>query len=703
MHKLDCLLKPKSIAVIGASREKGKLGRMILDNILKSNFKGKIYPVNPKANKIGGLKCYKNVNKIPCNVDLAVISIPGQFVYQVVKECADKKVGSVVIISSGFSETGQDGLEAEYQISEILKKHNIPLLGPNCLGVISTFSNLNTTFAINNVNKGGIAFLSQSGALGTAGLDFAEEKGIGFSHFISLGNKPDLSENDFLKYFFNDKNVNAMAFYLEDFANGKEFIEICSDVHKPIIVLKPGKSEAAQKALGSHTGSLAQDDLIITAALEQARVLRVHSINELFNVMLLLSSGKELEGNKVAIVTNAGGPGVLTCDAIELTSLRLAKITNRIQQKLALKLPAASNVQNPIDVLGDALADRYKFALQSAVNDKEVNAVIVILTPQTMTEIEKTAQVISDIAKKSDKFVIPAFIGGKEVKKGIKSFRDYNIPYFTYPEEAAQTLSYIYESKQLRLKDRKINGLNLNGKRFQALKLLKGKEGVIDTYTTLKILKKYNIPVLQSSFPQDIAALKKFIEELGFPVVMKLIHPSLLHKTDVNAVRLDIDNFTKLENEFSALSRLAKKMKLKDFKIQIQPLVKNALELIIGVKLNKDQYGEVKGKKILRKKGFGHTVLFGMGGIYTEIYKDISLRITPLFLQDINEMMEETKVSEILKGARGKKYNIDKIKQILAKLSELVEDNPNISELDINPLFAKGDDVWVVDAKMIVE
>jgi len=702
MINLDNLIKPKSIAIIGASREKGKLGRVVLDNLIESGYKGKVYPINPKASDIKGLKCYPSVSKVKGEIDLAIIAIPANFIYEVAKEICSKGVKSVVIISSGFSEIGQDGFEEEYKISQLFKKHNISLLGPNCLGIISTYSNLNATFAKNKVTKGGIAFLSQSGALGTSGLDWAEESKVGFSHFISLGNKPDLNENDFLNYFLKDKNVSAIIFYLEDFADGARFIDICSRANKPIVVLKPGKSEAAQKALGSHTGSLAQDDLIVSAALKQARVLRVHSIKELFDVMKLFDCGKELNGNKLAIVTNAGGPGVLTTDAIELTSLRIANLTNKIQQKLALNLPAAANVKNPVDVLGDALADRYKTALKAVVQDRQVNAVIVILTPQTMTQIEETARVISDISRRTRKFVIPAFIGGKEAKAGDLYFKQYDIPYFKYPEEAAKTLAYIYESQQLRAKSRKINGLHLNGKVKQVSKIIKKNMKSVDIQDSLKILEKYNIPVLSSAFVQDTAAARRFVQKVDFPVVMKLIHPDLLHKTDVNAVRLNIDNFTSMENEFMDLKRLAKKLNLKDYKIQIQPFIKSALELIIGVKENKDQYGEIHGRKILRKKGFGHTILFGMGGIYTEIYKDISLRIAPLYVTDINEMIEETKVSVILEGARSKKYNVKRIKQVLAGLSQLVIDHPQITELDINPLLAKEDKVWVVDVKMLV-
>lgn len=705
MSNLESLLQPKSIAVIGASRDKGKLGRLVLDNIINHGFKGKVYPVNPKSARIGKLKCYKSVRDIPGRLDLALIAIPSKFVYSVVKECCDKKVGSIAVISSGFSEIGQEGLKEELKIKGLAGSCGINFLGPNCLGIISTNVKLNATFAKNKVSKGNIAFLSQSGALGTAALDWAEESGVGFSHFISLGNKASLSENAFLKYLSEDREIDAIVLYLEDFSDGKNFIKIASKIKKPIIVLKPGKSEAAQIALGSHTGSLAQDDLIVSKALKQAQVLRVETIEELFNVMKLFSYKKKLEGNKIAIVTNAGGPGVITTDAVELTGLKLAQLANKSQQYLALKLPGAANFRNPIDVLGDALADRYEVALKTAISDRGVDGVIVILTPQVMTEIEKTAEVIYKASRRTDKFIVSVFIGGKEVKKGAEILARRNMPFVSYPDDAVKALAYIVKSKTPKKEGKTIQSIGSKQKKnvLKVSKLIQNKHGALDTQVSEKIIKIYKIPVLESYFPQDIAAARKFVKKLKFPVVMKLIHPDLLHKTDLNAVKLNITGDNELRIAFGDLVKQAGKLRLEGYKVQMQHFVKGALELIIGVKCDQDQYVDIGGRKVVRKRGFGHSIMFGMGGIYTEIYKDVSLRIAPLTMRDINELINETKVSRILKGARGIKYNMKKVREILAKLSQLVVDFPQIAELDINPLFAKGDDVWVVDVKMILE
>ena len=702
MRNLKSLVDPKSIAVVGASRDRKKLGRLVLDNILKNGYKGKIYPVNPKAGRVANLKCYSSVSDISGTVDIALIAIPSQFVYQVVEDCCKKKVRNLVIITSGFSETGQSGLEEEYKIIEKAKSCGTNVMGPNCLGIISTNANLNATFAKNKVQKGDVAFLSQSGALGTAGLDWAEDSGVGFSHFISLGNKGDLSENDMLEYLAKDKKVKALALYIEDFSDGKGFIQTVSKIDKPVIVLKPGKSKAAQEALGSHTGSLAEDDLIVSSALRQAGALRVNSIEELFNSMKLFSLDKDREVENVAIITNAGGPGVITTDAIELNEMKIAELANSTQKYLAMKLPAAANYRNPVDVLGDALAERYQVAVEKVIEDDNVDAVLVILTPQVMTQINETAELLVRYHKRSSKYVVPVFLGGKEVGKGKKILEKNNIPYFNYPEEAVYALKYVNSFSKKKATKGKGHVFIPKTAKSKVEKLLKEQKGSIKAQISERVFEAYKIPVLKSQYPQDMAGARRYAKKLGYPLVLKLIHPELLHKTDVSAVKLGISDEAELRKAFSELSNLGKKLKLDGFKIQMQHMVKGALELILGVKLDQDQFAEFDSKKILRKKGFGHSILFGMGGIYTEVYKDVALGIVPLSVYDADRMIEETKVSEILKGARGKKYNIQKVKDIIYKLSMLVSDFPQISELDINPLFAKDDEVFVVDIKLIL-
>lgn len=704
MQDVSALLNPKSVAVIGASREKTKLGRLVMDNIISGGFKGKVYPVNPNAKKIAGLSVYKTVADIPGEVDLVIIAIPVQFVLEVSKQCVAKKVKAVIVITSGFGETGIEGLKIELKLKALFEKVDIAFLGPNCLGLFNASIKMNATFARNVVKKGKIAFLSQSGALGTAALDWAEQVGIGLSHFVSLGNKTSLSENDFIEYFAHDAEIKAIALYLEDFVDGQRFMDLLRQIKKPVIILKPGKSEAAQKALGSHTGSLAQSDTIISAALAQCGAIRVHSIEELFNAILLLDTEKKLKGPNIGIVTNAGGPGVITTDAIESNNLNLTALDGKTEKMLALHLPPAANVKNPVDVLGDALADRYKTALETLVRDQNVDGIVVLLTPQVMTQISLTAEYVSQLSRKTEKMLIVSFIGGKYVEEGRKVFAKYKIPSFRFPSDAVKSLANVwqhYKNKKLKVKSKKLKVENRSKPKVEAM--LFDLHGVVDAQIAEKVLSIYDIPVLPSAFPQDIADARRGGDKLGYPLVMKLIHPQLLHKTDEKAVFLDISTRQELERSYQELEKLARRLELASWKIEIQQFIKGSLELILGVKKDSDLYSQVEGERVLRKHGFGHSILFGMGGIYAEVFNDVALKLSPLSSKDIHEIVAHTKAGQILSGARGKTYNLKTVEAVIGKIDALVQDFPQIAELDINPLFAKDKDVWVVDAKMIVE
>lgn len=697
MRELKSLLNPKSIAVIGASREKDKLGRMLLDNILHSGFSGNVFPVNPKAEKIGKLKSFKTVMEIETEVDLAVIAIPAKFVLEVVKQCAQKGVSSIIVITAGFSETGKSGLENEYKIKKVCEENDINLLGPNCLGIISPHNNLNATFGKSKVEKGDIAFLSQSGALGTSALDWAEQMGLGFAYFISLGNKASLNENTFLEFLNKDKKVKIIALYLEDFDNGRKFLELASKIEKPIVVLKPGKTKEAQKALGSHTGSLAQDHLIVSAALSQAGCIEVSTIEELFNFMAAFSwSNGSLQGNNIAVITNAGGPGVVTTDKIELTGLNLAELENKTIKNLGLTLPAASNLENPVDVLGDALADRYKSAIETVSQDENVNGMIVILTPQVMTEFEKTAKVIVSQKKKSDKPIVATFMGGAEVEQARKLLSNSQVPNFSFPGDAVNSLSYMWQFS----KPRKVVAIKPYKQKTDEDAL---KNGVLDIIKAEKLLKKYDIRTLKSAYPKDVAHARRILNKIGGPVVLKIIHPKLLHKTDMSAVKLNVKTPESIEKSYRDLVTQAEKLGLDGYKIQVQPFMRDKLEVILGVKRSDDSKVLINGKEVVRKKGFGHSVIFGGGGIYAEVYRDISIGLIPLSEEYIDKMLGETKIFQILSGARGKKYDVKAVKKILLNLSKLIMDYPEISELDMNPVFVKQKDAWVADVKVIVK
>lgn len=705
MKNLDPLINPKSIAIIGASRKKGKLGRIVLNNIVNSGYKGKIYAVNPKANKIGKFKSYHSVTEISGKIDVGVIAIPAKFSKQVIEECVKKKVRAIIIISAGFSETGAEGIRLENELRQMLDEAGIPMLGPNCLGVITTKKNLNITFAKSRIKRGTVAFISQSGALGTAGLDWAEGTGVGFSHFVSIGNKADINENHLIQYFDKDPDISAIALYLEDFADGQSFIEIARKTKKPVIILKPGKTEAAQDALGSHTGALAQSDDIVTAAIRQGGLVRADTIEELFNTIQLFSQDRIMNGNNIAVVTNAGGPGVVTTDALELAGLNITKFNRKTEKILKLKLPEAASSKNPVDVLGDARSDRYDVALKSIIADETVDGIIVLLTPQVMTDIEVIADVIVKASKKTNKLIVTSFIGGKEIKRGTKLLAAKGIPTFRYPSDAVDALANVWEDRQRRAYKRK-SGKEIPVKigNADAVKnMLSGVSGVVDTQTAEKILEVYGISVLKSYFPQDIADARRLAKKLTYPVVLKVIHPELLHKIDAGGVKLNIKDEDNLEKQYTELSSVAEEHNLEDYRIEMQHFVQDALELIVGVKREDDQYMEIEGTRILRKRGFGHSVVFGKGGIYTEIERDFELGVIPLLDKDIQEIVSHTTAGKILQGVRGQKFNIGKVYQTIKSLSLLVQDFPQIAELDINPLFARDDEVWVVDVKMIVQ
>lgn len=700
------LLEPKSIAIVGASRDKKKLGRIILDNIIEGGFEGELYPVNLKSDKVANLKAYKKVSDIDDVVDLAIIAVPAAYVLEVVENITQNdSARSIVIISAGFSEIGEAGLELEYKIKTLLSQSDISLLGPNCLGFINTDLKLNATFAESDMKKGSIAFVSQSGALGTAALDTARSLNLGFAFFVSLGNKCDISENELISYFNSNDRVKLISLYLEDFANGKEFMEVASKSTKPIIILKPGKSTEAQEALGSHTGSLAQSDEIIQAALEQSNVVRADSIEELFHIMNLFSTDQKMDGKRVAIVTNAGGPGVITTDAVSMKGLELVEFSINTQKALKESLPKASNIKNPIDVLGDAKADRFKITLDILERDTKTDAILVLLTPQIMTEVEKTAEIIVQVAENSQKMIIASFIGGDLVDKGKKILEKGNVPVFNYPTDAVETIGNIYAYKNSQsIKNKKEIQLGISdSNNSKVRKILNNSKGALEGNLSEKILKEYGIPLVPSHFAVDIADCRRVADKYSYPVVLKLIHPEMLHKTEENAVILNIKDETELEKSYHKLTSIAEKHKLEEAKIQVQPFIDGALEVIVGIKKDADQYCEIDGEKIIRKEGFGHTLLFGHGGIYAEVYKDFSLKVLPLKEGDATSLIKETNIGQIIEGYRGIKYNMLKLKDIIYRLDKLVSNFSQIEELDINPLFLKDDKVWVADVKIILD
>ncbi|MBM3699793.1 MAG: CoA-binding protein [Actinobacteria bacterium] len=675
---------PKSVAVIGASRDKEKVGYTIVDNIIKSGYKGKILLVNPNAAEIHGIKCYKSVLDIKVDIDLAIMVIPSKHVLHALDDCAKKNTRFLIIISAGFKETGREGAILEKQIIDKAHIYNIRILGPNCLGMIDFNCPLNASFSPNMPEKGTIAFLSQSGALGTAVLDWAKTNGMGLSKFVSMGNKADISEIDLFKDWLDDKNTNVITAYVEGVTNGRQFMDVCSKVtkQKPIIIIKSGNTDAGAKAVSSHTGTLAGSSKAYEAAFRQTGVIRAGTIKDLFNLAAAFAHQPLPTGKNIAIITNAGGPGIMASDACEENGINLAQIKKETVEELKNFLPPAGNFYNPIDVLGDALAQRYAKTFEVILKDKDINAVMVLLTPQAMTQELETAKALVEALKKSGRKipVVTSFMGGHEVKEGVDYLNSSGIPSFSIPEEAVQALKALIDQAEWINKKQDELRIFKADKKYAAeifRRNLDRNHYEIGEMEAREILAAYDIRVPYGAVAKNITDAKEIIKKTGFPVVMKIDSPDILHKSDVGGIKVGIENEVDLDAAFESIISSVKKF-MPDARINgisIQEMIKDKKEIIIGV--NKDPQ-------------FGHMIMFGLGGIYVEVLKDVSFRIAPLKESDAREMIEEIKAIKLLKGVRGESpSDIDSVVEVLLKISQLVTDFPDIMEMDINPLFVK--------------
>ncbi len=675
---------PDPVAVLGVAREEKKVGRIIFDNIINSGYKGKLFPVNLKADKIHGIKCYHSVLDIPGDLDLAIIVIPAQFVSQVLEECSKKNMKWAIVISAGFKETGIEGAKRERQLIEKAKDYGIRILGPNCLGIIDTECPINATFSPHMPPRGKIGFISQSGALGTSILDWAKTNKIGISKFVSLGNKADISENDLFDDWENEKDTEVITAYLEGVKYGREFIRISSKVSKkkPIIVIKSGNTDAGARAVSSHTGTLAGSAKAYDAAFKQAGIIRANNTRDLFNYATAFSYQPLPKGKKVVIITNAGGPGIMATDECDKSNIFLASLGKETIDSLKEFLPEAANFYNPVDILGDALADRYKKTLEVIVKDSNVDAVVVLLSPQAMTQPYRTASAIVEVMENSGKSipVLTSFMGGSEVKKAVKFLAEKNIPNFDIPEEAIDTLKVMMEHTDW--KSRKsfpIEDFNVDSRRVKKIFYQCQKEGRLELgeMEAREILEAYDIRMPKAELACDIDEAKEIAGRIGYPLVLKIVSPNILHKTDVGGVKIGIDNEKELEENYNQILFSASKY-MPDANIRgilVQEFIKDKKETIIG--MSEDPQ-------------FGPMIMFGLGGIYVEALKDVSFRIAPLSRQVAREMIEEIKTIKLLKGTRGEDpSDIDSIIEIILRVSQLVTDFPEILEMDINPLFVK--------------
>jgi len=694
---LESFFQPSSVAVIGASRDPDKLGYAVLANLRDGGFPGTLYPVNPKADEILGLKAYPTVLDIPEAVELSIIVIPYPLVPDALRECGEKGVPAAVVISAGFREAGREGLERERELMDIAERYDIRLVGPNCLGVIDTDTPLNASFAAGMPPGGPIAFMSQSGALGTAVLDLAMAGRIGFSRFVSLGNKADVDEIDLLEAWEDDSHSRVILAYIEGLNDGQRFMEVARRVthKKPVVAVKSGVTKSGSRAVSSHTGSLAGSEAAYRAAFNQSNIVRAESIESLFDYARAFAYQPLPEGNRVAVVTNAGGPGILATDALERAGLRLAHFRPETTEALAAELPGAASAANPVDVLGDALADRYEHALRLVLSDSEVDAVVVIVTPQAMTQIEKTARAVGHISQEFDKPVLGCFMGEARIAKGVSVLREYDVPNYGFPERAAGALRAMFGYRQER--DRPTHELV----RFEVdraavrevLDQARSEDRVSIGETEARtILQAYRFPVPPSQLAEDAEQAVDAANEMGYPVVLKVASPDILHKTDVDGVKLNLNSPADVRDAFDLIVYRASRY-VPDARIWgclVQKMVPSGREVLIG--MSKDPQ-------------FGPLVAFGLGGIYVEALKDVVFRVAPFSPQEAGEMIEEIRAYPLLDGVRGEPpADHEAMVDALCRVGQLVTDFPEIVELDINPLmvFEEGQGAVAVDMRLVL-
>jgi acetyltransferase len=683
---LDSLFNPKSIVIIGASSEKGKVGNVIAENILNLGYQGKVFLVNPKRKNILGQKCYGDISEIKEEINLAIVAIPAKFVNEIIEKSSNK-VKNFVVISAGFSEIGAEGKNREDELQKIAEEKNLNILGPNCLGFIDPKIKLNASFAGGIPKDGNICFISQSGALAVALMDIAQKEDLGFSKIVSVGNKMQLDENDLLEYFGKDESVKVIGLYLEGIKNGKDFMTKAQEISKtkPIVILKAGKTEKSQEAIVSHTGALAGSNEIMKVAFEKAGIITAEDLEDFFKLLEFFSLTKFFEREQVAILTNAGGPGVLATDAFDRKEIKLAEIDEGIKESLRKILPSESSLQNPIDLLGDAREERYEKTLNEIEKQKNIGAVIAILTPQEQTPVEKIAEKLIVSGKNNKEIqLLTSFIGGNRIEKAVALLKKNNIPNFSFPEQAVETLEkylkwkkwkeYFSERKKTFAKDEKrimtIEAVIEKAKR-------EGRTALLFSESS-EIMKRYDVNTVKF-----LAADSK--EKIQFPVVIKVDSDKVVHKTDRKGLILEIKDQKELTKSIQEMQRNFPREN-----IIIESMLPRQVELIIGIK---------------KDPTFGPVVVYGLGGIYTEIFQMVNFLILPNDAGEVKKSLMKSKIGFLFEGIRGQNpYDAENVAKILWNIWVFANEAEGVKEFDINPflIYNDGRDGVAVDVKIII-
>lgn len=700
-HFLDHFFKPQAIAVIGASPKEHTIGFTLVDNLKKDGFQGHIYPINPKYEEIMGLKAYPSLTAVQAPTDLAIIAVPIKGVPEVIKECGQAKVPGAIIISAGGKEVGPEGKEIEAQIKGEAERGGVRYLGPNCMGILCPPNGLNASFAALSAAPGSLALLSQSGAICSAILDLAAVEKIGFSHFVSIGSMADIDFADMIDYLGNDEKAKSIIIYMENMTRHRKFMSAARSVSrvKPIIVVKSGRSQTAAKAAASHTGAMAGQDDTYNAAFRRAGIIRVDTISQLFGCAEALGKMQRPAGGELAIITNAGGPGVMAVDAFSKWNVEPVVLSDATLQRLNEFLPPIWSHGNPIDLLGDAQPERYVKAIKVCLEAPEIRGLVVILTPQAMTDPSGVARALAAEITSRHKPVIGVWVGGQKVAEGISILNEGGIPTFSTPEEAVDTFMQMYSySRNLELLQetppRLPYDIKVNTRQAKTFidECFKRGTKVLTEIESKAILTAYGIPVNLTVVASSAEAAGKAAKTIGFPVVLKVHSPDISHKSDVNGVRANIQTEAEVMAVFEEIADTvrAKKPEAKLFGVTVQAQVqKPDLELILGSKRDPD---------------FGPIILFGLGGVLTEAFRDTSVDLPPLNLLLARRVMERTMVYKLLRGFRNiPPANLGRIEETLVRLSQLVTDFPEIVELDINPLLIADGQPVAVDARIVIE
>ena len=695
---LEHFFNPSSVAVVGASQNPAKIGYDILNNIVRYGYGGAVYPINPRAQEILGHKAYPDLASAPSKINLAVVAVPAPAVMDVLEQCGKNAVDSIVVISAGFKETGPEGARLEKRLATQARELGIRVVGPNCLGIIDTASALNASFAAGMPLAGHIGFFSQSGAMCVAILDWALGENVGFSRFVSLGNKMDISETEIMLSMGQDENTRVILGYLESIEDGPRFMKVARQVSKtkPIIIIKSGTTSAGAKAASSHTGALAGSEHAYRAAFKQSGIIHAESMRTLFGCAMAFANQPLPESPSLAIITNSGGPGILAADASDRSSLHLAPIRKETADRLREFLPPTASVYNPIDIIGDASHERYEKTLKVILNDDLIQAVLILLTPTAAVDAQAVARAIVGLAKDADKPIMTAFMGEKRVRGARKIFQDHAIPTYDYPEDAVAALDAMLRYRQwLEKPEEQYQRFEANTSKVRKVfaSVIKQHRHDLVENEARQILTAYGFRLPENRIARTTNEAVAAALEIGYPVVMKIASPDVLHKSDMGGVRVGLETGAMVEEAFFDITSniQLRQPKARILGVMVQEMIPQGKEVILG---------------ITRDMQFGPMIMFGLGGIYVEVLKDVAFRIAPLSVEEADAMIRDVRSFPLLRGVRGEApADIEGIQDALLRLSQMAIDFPEIIEADINPLLVcpEGQGTVAVDARITIQ